>query len=613
MQHEVALGNSVLTLGTGDVFVGVGLTIREKRDRLKAKQKKQGGYLSPEDSKELARLRAKIAKDDASSSPFDFIVDAGKAVVHAGESVVHAVSKVPVIGDVTQIVADTYTAPFKLVDSIASGARLDKAALGAIKEQVRIAKAAAPYAQTVVALVPGVGTGVAAAIGAGAALAEGQSITEAAKAAIRGSVPGGALGATAFDTAMKVAAGENVGQAALESARNLVPDGPARQAFDIGVAVATGEKLQNALARGLMNMTSKQIGDLGMAGAKIISSTPGLSDAFKAISEKAKPGFTLAAGLLGQAGINEKALTAVRSKLSSDLRAGFDAALRAQEAHLPWLKNVTNPPPPEPIPTAPPVRLTAAPKPPPAPVRLTAAPKPPPAPVRLTAAPKAPSSAPPRMTAAVPPKAAGAPPSGIVPGEFGPYPTLGVGVGATGAAWRWFVVYANGLPLSQQGPRWLTDYEAARETAGWLESTQGRGYIGSVARWDWDPNLQRWRQAGGTLAGGGGHHGGGHHGGGHGHGGHGGHRFSQRVYAGRQWEPWWGVPWYPDVVERIETCRTWGEPTAMSHSVEVAGKAALGASGGRPTTVRGPDGLLYLFAFENGIMTARPCTATVAA
>jgi hypothetical protein len=47
----------------------------------------------------------------------------------------------------------------------------------------------------------------------------------------------------------------------------------------------------------------------------------------------------------------------------------------------------------------------------------------------------------------------------------------------------------------------------------------------------------------------------------------------------------------------------------MPYAMQTAAKTALGASGGRPTTVRGPDGVLYLFTFENGAPTARPCAA----
>jgi hypothetical protein len=106
-------------------------------------------------------------------------------------------------------------------------------------------------------------------------------------------------------------------------------------------------------------------------------------------------------------------------------------------------------------------------------------------------------------------------------------------------------------------------------------------------------------------------HGGHGHGGG-GHGGHGGHGGGHaRSFArGGGGSRWWGVPWNYEVVTTVETCRTWGDPVDMM-PVEMltAARTVLGTSGGRPTTVRGPDGVLYLIALEGKSVTARPCAA----
>jgi hypothetical protein len=51
----------------------------------------------------------------------------------------------------------------------------------------------------------------------------------------------------------------------------------------------------------------------------------------------------------------------------------------------------------------------------------------------------------------------------------------------------------------------------------------------------------------------------------------------------------------------------------MPPVVQTAAQAALDASGNRPTTVRGPDGVLYLFSFEGREITARPCAAVATA
>lgn len=98
----------------------------------------------------------------------------------------------------------------------------------------------------------------------------------------------------------------------------------------------------------------------------------------------------------------------------------------------------------------------------------------------------------------------------------------------------------------------------------------------------------------------------------HGHHGHhgGGHPFRR---GGGGWGNWgwgWGVPWSPEVVTTVETCQTWSDPIApIPPPMATAARSALNASGGRPTAVRGPDNVLYLFAIENGSTVARACAA----
>jgi hypothetical protein len=531
------------------------------------------------------------------------------AVKHAVSTAAHAVEQVPVIGDAVHIIDEVNATPFRFVSSIASGTRLDHAVVGELKNQLKIAKEAAPYAQTVVALVPGIGTGVSAAIGAGAALAEGQSITAAAKAAIRSAIPGGALGAAAYDAALKVASGESLSQVALESARAALPSEETKKAFDIGLAVATGEKLQTALAKGLASIAPGQLQTILAAGQEALAKTPGLTDAIKRLPVgAAQEGFTLASGLLSHAGMNQAALDAVRAQLPAEVRMGFDVALKTQTPHTPWLEKVT----------------AAAPK--------TSAPKIPELPKKAptTRAPviqdvKKPAASAPTATRApviqdVKKPAAPAPTATRAPviqdvkkRAYPPYPrssgtTHGVGAIWDSSKWRWFTVHADGKPIAQRGPVWLSDYDARREGESLLEATQGRDYIGSVTRWDWDG--QAWHQTPGSALGAPPHHGGGHHGGGHPHGGHaGGH---PRIFRGGRGVPGWWGEYYPlpaEVVTTTQTCRTWGDVVPIPPPMVQAVKTAIGSSGGRPTTMRSNDGTLYLFTVEDGGIAARPCVS----
>lgn len=288
---------------------------------------------------------------DVVTAPVKAAASATEAVFTAPVKALAAVtSQIPVVGDITHIMSEATSSPIHAISQVAQGANISKTALGYVKDQIKVVKDAAPYAQTVISLVPGVGPGVSAAMGAGIALAEGKSIDEIAKAAIRSALPGGPLAAAAFDTALKVAAGGNVAKSVLEGARATLPPA-AQKAFDIGLAVATGENIQNAVVNGIVSMAPAQLQALATAGEKAISSTPGMADVLKSITAAGGPaaaaatdGFKLASGLLTQSGVNEKAISMMRNRLTKDQITGFDNALKAQVKKIPWLSNVVDKP-----------------------------------------------------------------------------------------------------------------------------------------------------------------------------------------------------------------------------------------------------------------------------
>ncbi len=387
-------------------------------------------------------------------------------------------SVVDVVEDVSGIVIDAATAPAKLALAIASGQRIDKALLDAAKNQLKIIKEAAPYAQAVIAVVPGVGTGVSAAISAGAAIAEGKPIDEIVKDAVRGAIPGGAIAAAGFDAALKVAAGGNVLESTLSVAREALPSDAAKKAFDIGLAVATGENVQKTFTNALVSSIGGGVAqDVMKAGLYSMLANQPLAAGLKNIplGTVMEQGYKLAAGLLAAKGINEKSMTEARKNLNGEALQGFDAALKTQEARTPWVKTVLSTPLPAKAPTLKAVTPRAPPAPPKPPTLKAVTPK---------AAPAKPAT-----------PASGAPPPGK---KYGPYPQHGAAHGlgwSSDNKWRWFTVYANGLPFVQRGPLWLSDYDAQSEAAGYYEAAQGRGYIGTVQRWDWDPSARSWRRA----------------------------------------------------------------------------------------------------------------------
>ena len=132
-------------------------------------------------------------------------------------SIKNAIKKVPVVGSPLAAVYGVTVAPAALAESIARGQRVDKALVANFKDQVKDVKTIAPYAQTVVTFVPGVGTGVGAALAAATALANGQPLSAAVLSGIKGAIPGGQLAQGAFGAVQAVAQGKSVDQVALSS------------------------------------------------------------------------------------------------------------------------------------------------------------------------------------------------------------------------------------------------------------------------------------------------------------------------------------------------------------------------------------------------------------
>jgi hypothetical protein len=270
------------------------------------------------------------------------------------------------------------------------GERIDKAFLKTAKNQIKAARAIAPYVQTVMSVVPGVGTGVAAAIAAGTAIAEGRTITDAVMAGVKGALPGGPLAAGAFDTAVAITKGKRLDKAAINAVKNQLPPGAreavdivesaargkdisaaainsikkrlppeARRAVDMAVKVGKGANAKDLIlqvARAELTGQAKKAFEVGTAmgaartiqsqvvsksvskksitrfakhGSKILAKGPrGLRKASHGLSRKRKAGFMAAIGAASKSGQNAHALAATRNRLGANQRRGFDHGMR---------------------------------------------------------------------------------------------------------------------------------------------------------------------------------------------------------------------------------------------------------------------------------------------
>lgn len=308
------------------------------------------------------------------------------SAVHAVNKVTgkisHSIAKVPVIGTpVNAIVNMSTTGPLQFTDSVLKGKRIDKAGLQLVKDHVSDVKTLAPYAQGVVSLVPGVGSGVSGIIGAGAALASGRPINDAIQEGIADSIPGGPLAKTAFNisadaiqgkpfnvariqipgvdpvilkntlaltsqlasgkpvskavedaaianlppnvqTAIKIADGQGVNSTAAiinASLGALPPD--LRKAVSTGLSVGHARQLQGQAVQ-MLNLGASKLAD---EGSKVASSNPIISAARKNFA--GKHGFDIGTGLMQKTGVTPLMISHIRESLATAEKIGFDGAL----------------------------------------------------------------------------------------------------------------------------------------------------------------------------------------------------------------------------------------------------------------------------------------------
>jgi hypothetical protein len=207
------------------------------------------------------------------------IKKAAATVVNTAKSAASAVAKVPVLGSLVKAQAALALLPAAAAAQLVQGKRIDAIAVNQFKTALGSAKTLAPYVQTVVSFVPGIGQGISAGIGGGLALASGQSITDAMIAAAKSAVPGGPIAQAAFsvatdaiqgkplnqsllnalpisqqaktallsgiDAAKRLASGQNVSQTVIDAAMKNVP-AQYQKAIQIGVALGHAKNLQQA-------------------------------------------------------------------------------------------------------------------------------------------------------------------------------------------------------------------------------------------------------------------------------------------------------------------------------------------------------------------------------
>lgn len=286
-----------------------------------------------------------------------------KGISDVTGAITKAVGKIPIVGGPLKAAFDVaLVGPFRVTDGIITGKRIDKVVFNELKAGVTAVKEVAPYVQTVASLVPGVGTGISGALGAGLAIADGRPITEALEAGIKGAIPGGPVGqslyavtsgvmagkgvdeialnalpipdaskkalATALEVTKRVAKGERVDKIVIDKAKAEIDNvatklgGEAAKSLKIGIAVGHAKELQSIMAQ--QAKSTPVLKSLVKEAKEHIKVDPVMTDAMK-IVPKGKAGFMVGAALMKKQ-VTPTEFLAIRNRMKGENRKAFDLA-----------------------------------------------------------------------------------------------------------------------------------------------------------------------------------------------------------------------------------------------------------------------------------------------
>lgn len=297
-----------------------------------------------------------------------------------GDFVADKVKNVPVVGSVYGAVHRLSNLPSTITIGILEGGRIDKVAISNLKQSLQDAKTIGPWAQTVVSFVPGIGTGISAAIGAGLALADGRPISQAMIQAVKGALPGGATAQIAFGVAQgalerkpidqiainalpisdqqkriltqglqaakDIASGKNVSHAIVDNAIKSLPPQYAK-AVQVGMAIGHAKSLQDALktgAKGAVIIGAQALSKGNMPSVK--QSLPVIQNVLKnshgAFGSLAGKSLGAMAGGLSGRNLQRIGLAAASGALPANIKKAVDASNAIRNGSPALLKSLAD-------------------------------------------------------------------------------------------------------------------------------------------------------------------------------------------------------------------------------------------------------------------------------
>jgi hypothetical protein len=278
--------------------------------------------------------------------------DAFRAFDGVTSAVGNAIQSVPLIGPIIHTSLDLATRPFSIAEDVLKGQAIDHVLANQFQRAISDIKEEAPFVQTVVSFVPGIGPAVSAAIGAGLAMVEGRPIDEVLMAAVKGAIPGGPLISAAFDMG-KAAIQGRIGdvsqliQVAASAAGVEIPSAAItvlKGAVGAAQAAASGGRPDAALlnaaveavaptARGVIN-SALSSGNLAGAGDALIKAAQSAAPALtKNATDALTIGMAVAHGArLQKTRSRDLSTPAVQRRIAS--AAPNDSTVRAARASL---------------------------------------------------------------------------------------------------------------------------------------------------------------------------------------------------------------------------------------------------------------------------------------
>jgi hypothetical protein len=213
------------------------------------------------DAKQFIKGIADAAKagEHAAMHIGDTLMDASKVVSHIAELPLVPLEHVPGLGPFVKSVS-----PFQTWNHMA-----DAIKHGDLKQMEQIAKQQLSIAQGVVSLIPGVGTGISAAISAGLAVLEGGGALEVAIRTAYGAIPIPPgirqVTDTVVDTVLKIAFHhESLTDVVVNVARDQIPEGLPRHVFDTLINLVVHHQPVARVAGGLLDHFVKQYAPAGV-------------------------------------------------------------------------------------------------------------------------------------------------------------------------------------------------------------------------------------------------------------------------------------------------------------------------------------------------------------